>query len=191
MLRPTIHLTEGLIADRPCDAACSADSIPIMEQLDAWHDFNVAMTGATAALAGLVIVAASVNIGDIIKATSLTARLAAGIASLVLALAVSALGLVPEFSDIAYGVSALVLAIGSGAFQGEAARRIYENDDPGNELKFGKAVLGFLPPLLYATGGILLMLSVPAGLVLFAFGAVVAIITALLVSWVVLVEVLR
>ena len=63
-----------------------------MEQLEAWSEFNVAMVGATAALAGLVIVAASVNIGDIIKSVSLTARLAAGIAGLVLALAGSAIG---------------------------------------------------------------------------------------------------
>lgn len=162
-----------------------------MEQLEAWHDFNVAMVGATAALAGLVIVAASVNIADIIKAASLTARLAAGIATLVLALGVSALGLVPDLPALAYGACALVLAIGCGVFQAEATRRIYENTDPGNTWKLGKAVLGFIPPLLYAAGAALLLAGLPSGLLLFAFGAIVAITAALLVSWVVLVEVLR
>ncbi len=41
---------------------------------------------ATAALAGLVIVASSVNIAEIVKAATITARLGAAIASLVLAL---------------------------------------------------------------------------------------------------------
>ena len=38
------------------------------ESLEAWSDFTVAMTGATAALAGLIIVAMSVNIERIVKA---------------------------------------------------------------------------------------------------------------------------
>ena len=67
-----------------------------------WGDFHVAMVGATAALAGLVIVAASVNIGEIVKAPALTARLGSAIAGLVLAPVVSALGRLP-------GVSAALL----------------------------------------------------------------------------------
>ena len=74
-----------------------------MDQLDAWSEFNVAMVGATAALAGLVIVASSVNIAEIIKSATLTARLAAAIASLVLAIVVTGMGLVPDIGSIAYG----------------------------------------------------------------------------------------
>ena len=81
-----------------------------MEQIEAWSEFNVAMVGATAALAGLVIVAASVNIGDIIKEASLTARLAAGISGLVLALIGSAIGLIPEVGLLPYGVAMVLLA---------------------------------------------------------------------------------
>ena len=162
-----------------------------MDPLEGWHDFNVAMAGATAALAGLVFVAASVNIADIVKAVSLTARLAAGISSLVLALSVSALGLIPEFSWTVYGACVVVLAVIAGVFQSAAARRIYENTDPANRWKPAKAAIGFVSPVLYAAGGVALLLGEPVGLMLFAFGAVVAIMTALLVSWVVLVEVLR
>ena len=74
-----------------------------MDQLDAWSEFNVAMVGATAALAGLVIVASSVNIAEIIKSATLSARLAAAIASLVLAIVVTGMGLVPDIGSIAYG----------------------------------------------------------------------------------------
>src|SRR5690349_24604859 len=114
-----------------------------MEQIHEWSEFNVAMVGATAALAGLVIVAASVNIGDIIKELSLTARLAAGIAGLVLALAGSAVGLIPDIDAVGYGVVMVVLALGGGAFSAQASRRIFQNRHPENRLKGAKSALGF------------------------------------------------
>lgn len=163
-----------------------------MEALDGWSEFNVALVGATAALAGLVIVAASVNIADIVKESSLTARLAAGIAGLVLALAGSAIGLVPDIPAPAYGVAMAVCALVAAVFAAVATRRIYENRHPQNRLKLLKSLLGFLPPLAYVVGGVLLVAGrVGAGLVALAAGSIVAIVAALLVSWIVLVEVLR
>lgn len=162
-----------------------------MEQLDAWSEFNVAMVGATAALAGLVIVAASVNIGDIIKSPSLTARLAAGIAGLVLALAGSAIGLFPGIDALPYGIAVIVLAAGAAVFQVQATRRIVENRDPENRLRWAKSGVGFLAPLAYAVGGVFVALGEPQGLAWIAIGSIIAVIAALLVSWIVLVEVLR
>ena len=162
-----------------------------MEQIESWHEFNVAMTGAAAALAGLVIVAASVNIGDIIKAPSLTARLAAGIAGLVLTIAVSAVGLIPDLSGGVYGAAAILLALGAAAFQSQAAVEIFRNRHPANRMRWLKAIVGYLAPAAYVAGGALLLAGVSGGLVWFAVGSIVAIITALVVSWVVLVEVLR
>ena len=49
----------------------------------------------------------------------------------------------------------------------------------------------FLAPALYAVGGVLLLFADPSGLVWLAAGAIAAIVAALFVSWVVLVEVLR
>jgi hypothetical protein len=162
-----------------------------MEQIETWSEFNVAMVGATAALAGLVIVAASVNIGDIIKEASLTARLAAGISGLVLALIGSAIGLIPDAGPVPYGVAMIVIAVGAGVFQVQATRRIFENRHPANRLRWLKSAVGFLAPLAYLVGGALLAGGQPVGLVWFAVGSIVAIVAALLVSWIVLVEVLR
>ncbi|MFB7885764.1 hypothetical protein [Microbacterium sp. NPDC056057] len=162
-----------------------------MEQIETWSDFNVAMVGATAALAGLVIVAASVNIGDIIKEASLTARLAAGISGLVLALVGSAIGLIPQVGPVPYGVAMIVIALGAGVFQAQATRRIFENQHPANRMRWLKAAVGFFAPLAYLIGGALLAAGQPGGLVWFAVGSIVAIGAALLVSWIVLVEVLR
>lgn len=162
-----------------------------MDALESWHDFNVATVGATAALAGLVIVAASVNIGDIVKAPSLTSRLGAAISGLVLALVVSSTGLIPQIDAVAHGALVAVAALGALAFPLSAARRIYENHDPANRARPAKVLVALLAPVAYLVGGVLLMIGAPGGYALFAAGAVVAVVASLLVSWVVLVEVLR
>jgi hypothetical protein len=161
------------------------------EVLEPWKDFNVAMAGASGALAGLAIVAASVNIGEIVKDNSLTARLASGVATLVLALIASALGLIPGLSTAVYGTVVLVAALVALAFHVVASRRIYENKDPANLVRPVKAGVGFVPLVSYLAGAMLLMTDNATGLTYLAVASILAIISALLVSWVVLVEVLR
>jgi hypothetical protein len=161
------------------------------DQLELWSEFNVAMAGATAALAGLVIVAASVNIGEIIKGRALTARLAAAIAALVLAIIASALGLIPGIAPQWFGILLLVAAGGAGIFQSVASRAIFADHDPAAQAKLAKSVLGFLPVAAYAAAAIAILLGNPAGLFLAAAGCILAIVTAILASWVALVEVLR
>jgi hypothetical protein len=160
--------------------------------MDDWGDFNLALVGATAALAGLVIVAASVNIAEIVKAPALTARLGTAISALVLALVVSALGLAPDLDTVVYGAVAVLVSLVAATFAVDAARRITADRTPLNRLRGLKSVLGFLVPAAYAVGGILMISgSVAAGTAAFAFGALLSIIVALMISWIVLVEVLR
>ncbi|MEN2740392.1 hypothetical protein ABCS02_21580 [Microbacterium sp. X-17] len=162
------------------------------ELMESWKDYNVAMTGAITALAGLVIVAASVNIERIVKGPALTARLAAAIATLVAGVAVSALGLFPGILMPVYGTVVIVIAVIAGVFQVHAAVQIYANDHPQNRLRFGKSALNFVPVIAYAVAGVLVLAgSLEAGLVVIASGSVLAICTGVLVSWVALVEVLR
>jgi len=163
----------------------------MIEDLELWSDFNVAMAGATAALAGLVIVAASVNIGEIVKARALTARLAAGIAALVLAIVASALGLVPRVSPLWFGVLLLAAAAGAAILQVQATRAIFADHHPAARAKLPKSVFGFLPILAYAAGALVILAGGPSGLYLVATGSVLAIVTGIVVSWVALVEVLR
>lgn len=159
--------------------------------IEGWSEFNVAMAGATAALAGLMIVAASVNIADIVKEKSLTARLAAGVSGLVLALVASAIGLIPELPLVSYGIVMIVIVLLAAVFAAQAAREIFLNRHPGNRLKLLKSLINFATPMLYLVGAILLAGGIASGLLWFAAGSIVAIISALLVSWIVLVEVLR
>jgi hypothetical protein len=162
-----------------------------MEALEGWSEFNVAMAGATAALAGLVIVAASVNIGEIVKTTMLTARLASGIAGLVLAIIGSAIGLIPGIAPVAYGLAMIAFALVATVFAIDATRQIYANRHPQNRLRAGKSAVSFLAPAIYVVGGVLLVIGEPGGLVAFAIGAIAAIVAGLLISWIALVEVLR
>lgn len=162
-----------------------------MGELESWNDFNVALAGATAALAGLVIVAASVNIGAIVKERSLTARLGAAVATLVLALLLSMTGLVPSIGPTVYGIVVLGTTAIATVFQAAAARSVFANHDPANRMRALKAIIGFAPLAAYGAGGVLLVSGSSAGLIPLAAGALLAIISGLLVSWVALVEVLR
>jgi hypothetical protein len=156
-----------------------------------WKDFNVAIVGATAALAGLVIVAASVNIADIVKSRTLTARLGSGIVMLVLALVVSALGLVPGIGEVWFGGVVVAIALIALTFQVATARLLAADRNPRDQARWAKALLGFLPGVAYLVAGALSLTGFPAALYVAAAGAVLAIVAALVVSWVALVEVLR
>lgn len=162
-----------------------------MGALEGWSEFNVAMVGATAALAGLVIVAASVNIAEIVKAPTITSRLAAAIAALVLALTGSALALVPTITAGWLGACLLLAAVVAGWFQLHASVVIARDRSPLARARVAKSVFGFLPIAAYLAAAALLFVDPAAGLVAAAVGSLVAIVTALVVSWVALVEVLR
>ncbi len=159
--------------------------------LELWTDFSVAMVGATAALAGLVIVAASVNIGDIVKSRTLTARLGSAIVALVVALVVSAIGLVPGITDQGFGMLVLLLVAIALVFQVGATRLIAADEDRRDRARWAKSGLGFLPLVAYLSAGVLAVAQHPSALYLAAAGTVLAIVAALIVSWVALVEVLR
>lgn len=163
------------------------------EVFEGWSEFNVAMVGATAALAGLLIVAMSVNIGEIMKSPSLPPRAASSIAALVLAMAAGALGLVPGHAPALYGVELLAGAIIATVFQAHAIRVIAGDDHPATPLqRAGKGVLGVLPVAAFLVGAVLLITgAASAGLVAVAIGSVLAVIAAIVIAWVVLVEVLR
>ena len=162
-----------------------------MDGVAQWSEFNVAMVGATAALAGLVIVAASVNIEKIVPSRTLTARLAAAIAALVLALVASGTGLVPDIDPLWYGVVIVVATVGAAAFQVHASVLIMRDPDPGARARVWKSALGFLPLVAYLAAGIALVAGHDSGLLLTAVGCIVAIVSAILMSWIALVEVLR
>lgn len=162
------------------------------ELAEEWSDFNIAMAGATAALAGLLIVAMSVNLKAIVASKSLPDRMATALTTLLVALAATALGLAPEQPAWAYGLEVFVGAILAAAFEVRAIRAIMHDQVVATVQRMAKSIAGTVPITSYLIGSLLLMAgSVAAGLWFFAAGAILAIASAILHSWIVLVEVLR
>ena len=162
------------------------------EALEGWSDFNVAMVGATAALAGLLIVAMSVNISTIMASASLPPRAAASIATLVLAIVACALGLVPGQPVWTYGLEVLVATLLAAMFQVHAIRVIVRETDVPAADRALKASAGVVPLAAFLVGGVLIVGDAPtAGLIALGVGSMLAVIAAILMAWVVLVELLR
>lgn len=158
--------------------------------LEGWSEFNVAIAGAAAALAGLLIVALSVNVGKIIAAATLPARAGAAIAALVVAVLASGIALIPGQPVWLLG---LELAVPVGlcvVLAGVAVRRIL-GEKSGAGARAGKLVTVTIAPAAFLVGTVLLILEHPAGFGVVAAGSLVAIGAAVLFSWVALVEVLR
>ena len=162
------------------------------ELLNSWSEFNVAMVGATAALAGLLIVAMSVNISTIMSSKTMPARLAASIAALVLAITVCALGLIPEQPLVSYGVEIIVATLGAGVFQWHAVSLVFRQPAVPTSYRLGQSAAGVFPIAAFLVGGVLVAAGAgEAGLVAAALGSILAITAALLMAWVGLVEPLR
>ena len=162
-----------------------------MDVLAGWSEFHVAMAGATAALAGLVIVAASVNIDKVIAAGSVTARLATSIATLVVAIVVSGAALVPALSLQWFGAIIVVATIPTAGFQFHAASALAHDGQGPSRGRSLRVAIGFVPILAYLVAGLLCLAGQPSGVGVSAVGTLTGIVVAILMSWIALVEVLR
>lgn len=168
-------------------------SDPMETALASWGEFNVAIAGAGAALGGLLIVALSVNIKQIAESRGLAARAGAAISALILGVVLACAALIPDQPLWAFGVEVLIGVLMGGVIAVLAARAILQDDSPGRPRKWDKQhIASFVFPLaIYLVGGVLLVLSVPAGLLVVALATIVALIGAVVFSWVALVEILR
>lgn len=159
--------------------------------MDDWANFGVAVTGVSGALIGLIFVALSINLRQIIGSASLPGRAIVALALLTLPLLSAMLLLVPQPAT-AYGVELLVIGVLFGVWLLYMVR-------PGTreaEQPLVARLVGTVGPVVVATagavvGGVLLVAGSEAGV----YGVVVATVAgfagALLTTWVLLVEILR
>jgi modulator of FtsH protease len=161
-------------------------------ELEGWHDFAVAAAGAAAALAGLIMVAISVNIKEIITLPGLPARAGATIAAVVVIVVAALVILIPGQSALALGLQLIAFAVAGTCFQIPAVRAVFRAQQ-GAPLpaKLLNAVLLLTQLVWIAVGGVIVALGSTDGLAYVAAGFVVIVITSMLNAWVLMVEILR
>lgn len=157
---------------------------------EAWTDLFVAAAGASAALAGLVFVAVSINIDRIIAGEGLADRALQALMQLIVVVVASLLVLAPGQSSTALGVELLVVgaiaAAGSMVLLGRAQAADTERSGwPARRLA---VAFGTVP---IAAAGASLLAEAGGGLYWLLAGIILAILGAVLNAWVLLVEILR
>lgn len=161
--------------------------------VEGWTDFAVAAAGATAALVGLLIVAMSVNVEQLIASRAPIAGARATIASLVLAIAVCLLMLPPTQTALALGIVTVVLTLVAGAIQFSSIIAQWNMTGEGvtgaiRATIVGLAVAEHVP---FIVGGVMLIAGIAAGLWGIVIGVVMVVIASIINAWVLLVEVRR
>jgi hypothetical protein len=149
--------------------------------------------GSLAALAGLVIVAVSVNISRILSYPHLPARAGATIAALLLILVTTMAALIPQAMRT-LGIEVICFGLLCWLLQLRAASRMLlwrkEQKRPWYEAARGIA-LGQVQTVPFLVAGVLLRASRASGLYWLATGTILVFVLSMFNAWVLLVEILR
>ncbi|WGD36886.1 hypothetical protein [Lysinibacter sp. HNR] len=160
--------------------------------LAGWSLFYTATATAAAALVGLLIVAISVNITQILSSDVLPSRALSTVSALTLALIISLLALIPHerldtLSIMILVVSSVVL-VSMIASTKKILAQIPRRPLGENLLKVLNNLAQITPVIV---GAILLFAQVEAGLLWVSTGILLIFIGSIFNSWVLLVEILR
>jgi len=154
-----------------------------------WTDLFVAVAGASAALAGLLFVAVSINLERIVGEEGLTERALEAVLMLVGVLVMAIIGLIPGQSRGVLGAELFVTA-GALAFAVLRPIRVVPENGPRYYVASRWALrLAGTVPLIIGAGSV--MNGDGGGLYWVVAGMVFAILAAVANAWVLLVEILR
>jgi hypothetical protein len=158
-----------------------------------WHDLFVAVAGASAALAGLLFVAVSINVERIVEYEGLPERGLEALAMLLVPLIVSIAGLLPGQSHVAFGIELVAIAAALAAVL--AALPIRSEFPAGVEMPAhylaSRQIIRLLGTVPLAIGALAELLAIAGGLYWIAAAIVFLTLGAVGNAWVLLVEILR
>ncbi|HXM44812.1 MAG TPA: hypothetical protein VN924_26485 [Bryobacteraceae bacterium] len=155
-----------------------------------WNDFFVAEAGASAALAGLVFVAVSINLARILEFAHLPMRVVEALAALLSVLIVSTFALVPEQPLWAYGVEMGGTGLGVLALKSTALIRMRRAGSP-NPRPVLRFLVNEITPLPFVTAGVLLTAGSRSGIYWIVPGTLLSFAAGLFDVWVLLIEIKR
>jgi hypothetical protein len=161
-----------------------------------WHEFFVAAAGAAAALSGLIFVAVSINLRDILAlekrlgSSYLTGRALESIVALLIVLAISLVGLDPLISRVTVAIFLIFCAAGT-AVSPVLAARAYRSSHVKPMYYNLRMLLAGLLVAGYTGCGITLIARAGGGFHWLPVAFILAVIIAASNAWVLLVEVLR
>jgi modulator of FtsH protease len=156
-----------------------------------WRDLFVASAGASAALAGLVFVAVSINIDRILKFEGLPERALQTLLLLLSVLVVSIIGLIPGQGRIALGAELLGEALLFGAVIAVLLSRSLPPRSSPRSWRLSRQVVlaaGTVPLII---GGASILAHTGGGLYWTVGGMILAIAGGVAYAWVLMVEILR
>ncbi len=159
---------------------------------DRWSDFGVGVAGASAALAGLVFVAVSINLSEILKYRNLPGRAGLTLILFVTPLLVGILLLVPGQVRAALAGELLAAGVIIGGFELIINQRSGRSDQ---ETRLTWILARVFPPVAscgcLVLAGATLLAQAGGGLYWLVPSVIVSIMGGLINAWVLLVEILR
>ena len=155
-----------------------------------WHDFFMGTIGAAAALTGLLFVAISINLEQILKYPQLPGRAAGTLGILVSALVVSGFALAPGQGDRALGIE---IAAAGAIVAVQSVWVAHGTDTPGEPSSWQIEHLAtlLLPGIALIVGGVSLVAGEGGGLYWVLAAILLAFVSASINAWVLLVEIKR
>ena len=157
-----------------------------------WSAFFIAEVGAAAALAGMLFVALSINLREIVKDPVLPGRALETVSILGGTLLTASLMLIPEQDKPFLGIELIVVAVAVWAMVTYQELNRFRQMDPRFRYAIpGQLALGQGATVPAIVAGALLVADLPAGYAVLAVGILMSFVAAIINAWVLLVEILR
>jgi modulator of FtsH protease len=156
-----------------------------------WTDLFVASAGASAALAGLVFVAVSINVDRILKLEGVPERARVTVMLLLVVVVVSIIGLIPGQDRVALGAELLGLGLLFAAGIGRLTVESLPRGPAPRSWIVSRLVVSATGTLPFIVAGASLLAEAGGGLYWVAAGIVFAIAGGVANAWVLLIEILR